>query len=57
MTKLQIAMILPLCMYFFLRIANANGGAQRYGVIVLNHSHEGAPVREIMHPNFEAATK
>jgi hypothetical protein len=39
------------------RIGNANAGAYRYGVIVLDHSHEGAPVRDIRHPIVEAVTK
>src|SRR5262245_58989715 len=39
------------------RIGNPNAGAYGHGLIVLDHSHERAPVRDVRHPIFEAVTK
>ena len=39
------------------RIRDANAGTNRNGVIVLNDSHEGLPVRHISQPILEAAAK
>jgi hypothetical protein len=39
------------------RIGNANAGTNRNGMVVLDHSHEGMPVRYIGQPIFESAAK
>src|SRR5262245_11549493 len=38
-------------------IRDANTGTYRNRAIVLNHSHEGLPVRDIRQPIFEAVAK